>query len=177
MNLSNVEIYTNRLLLKPISMQYKAEIFSEFTEEITVYMHPRSPKDISEIEAFIQLSLEDLKDGSNLVLTILKKESQEFLGCAGLHEINLKSPALGIWLKKSAHGKKYGLEAITGIKSWADKHLDYEYLRYPVDRANIASRKIPEALGGKIFREYNKVNLSGNILHLVEYKIYRIGNR
>lgn len=177
MNLSNLEIYTNQLLLKPISMQYKAEIFSEFTEEITTYMHPRSPKDISEIEVFIQLSLDDLKDGSNLVLRILKKESQEFLGCAGLHEIDLKSPALGIWLKKSAHGNKYGLEAITGIKNWADEHLDYEYLRYPVDRANIASRKIPEALEGEFFREYNQVNLSGNILHLVEYRIYKRVNR
>lgn len=177
MNLSNVEIYTSRFLLKPISMQYKAEIFSEFTEEITRYMHPRSPKEISETEAFISESMKGLKDGSNLGLVILNKTTQEFLGCTGLHGITRKDPAVGIWLKKSAHGNKYGLEAITGIKTWADEHLDYEYLRYPVDRANIASRKIPEVLGGEIFREYNQVNLSGNILHLVEYKIYKMGNR
>lgn len=176
MNLFNVEISTNWLSLQPISMKYRIDIFSEFTEEITRYMHPRSPKDISETEAFIKGAIVDLKAGINLVFAILNKESQEFLGCAGIHGINCKNPELGIWLKKAAHGNKYGLEAITGIKNWADENLEYEYLLYPVDRANIASRKIPEFLGGKIFREYNKVNRSGNILHIVEYRIYKNRN-
>jgi RimJ/RimL family protein N-acetyltransferase len=137
------------------------------------YMHPRSPEDISETETFINQSIADLHNSNNLVLVILKKESQEFLGCAGLHGIKRKHPELGIWLKQAAHGHKYGLEAITAIKNWAIENLDYEYLLYPVDRVNIASRKIPERLGGKIFREYNKTNMSGNILHIVEYRIYK----
>jgi hypothetical protein len=37
MNLLNVEISTTCLLLKPISLKYREEIFSEFTEEITTY--------------------------------------------------------------------------------------------------------------------------------------------
>lgn len=78
--------------------------------------------------------------------------------------------------QEKAHGNKYGLEVITAIKSWADKKLDYEYLRYPVDKANIASRKIPEALGGEIVREFNKINMSGNTLHIVEYKINKTRN-
>ncbi|MDZ4875470.1 MAG: hypothetical protein CLLPBCKN_004866 [Chroococcidiopsis cubana SAG 39.79] len=64
-----------------------------------------------------------------------------------------KTPEFGIWLK-TAHGRKYGLEAIRGIKNWAEQNLDYEYFLYPVNRANIASRKIPETLGGKVVREY-----------------------
>ncbi len=68
--------------------------------------------------------------------------------------IKRKHPELGIWLKQAAHGHKYGLEAITAIKNWAIENLDYEYLLYPVDRVNIASTKILERLGGKIFREY-----------------------
>ncbi len=176
MNLLNVKILTPRLLLKPISVKYKEVIFSEFTEEVTIYMHPRSPKDISETEAFIKGVTVDLKAGINLGLVILNQGSQEFLGCAGIHGITRKNPELGIWLKKTAHGNKYGLEAITGIKKWADENLDYEYLLYPVDQANIASRKIPESLGGEIFREYSKVNMSGNILHIVEYRISKNRN-
>lgn len=176
MNLLGVEISTNRLLLKPISMQYQEEILFEFTDEITTYMIPRSLKKISETEAFLNESIAGIKNSSNLGLVILKKESQEFLGCAGLHDINQKDPELGIWLKKAAHGNKYGLEAITAIKHWADENLDYSSLRYPVDRANIASRKIPQALGGKIVEEYDKTNKSGNILHMVEYRIYKNRN-
>ena len=176
MDLINVEITTDRLLLAALSFKYKENIFSEFTEEITIYMYPRPAKNISETEAFIKGAIEGLRNNIDLGLVILKKESQEFLGCAGLHEINRKDPELGIWLKKKAHGNKYGLEVITAIKSWADEKLDYEYLRYPVDKANIASRKIPEALGGEIVREFNKINMSGNTLHIVEYKINKTRN-
>jgi RimJ/RimL family protein N-acetyltransferase len=85
-------------------------------------MYPRSPKDISETEAFINDSIVDMKNSSDLALVILNKEYQEFIGCAGIHNITQKDPELGIWLKKAAHGNKYALEAITAIKHWADKN-------------------------------------------------------
>jgi RimJ/RimL family protein N-acetyltransferase len=157
-------------------MKYKENIFLEFTEEITTYTYPRPAKEISETEHFIQESLRKLENNVDLQLVILKKESQEFLGCAGLHRINRKAPELGIWLKKQAHGNKYGLETITAIKYWADANLDYKYLRYPVDRLNIASRKIPEALGGKIAKEYDKINMSGKTLQVLEYRIHKVNN-
>lgn len=134
-------------------------------------MYPRSPSDISETEVFINESILVNGNGSELRLVVLKKESQEFLGCAGIHGITGQTPELGIWLKQAAHGNQYGLEVITAIKKWADGNLNYECLIYPVDRRNIASRKIPEALGGIIFTEYDTKNLSGNILHILEYKI------
>lgn len=172
MNLLKVEILTNRLLLKPISMEYVQDIFSEFTEEITLYTYPRAAKVISETELFINKSLEELENRISLQLVVLAKDSLEFLGCASLHNL-AKKPQLGIWLKKAAHGNKYGLETITAIKHWADRNLDYEYLIYPVDKANIASRKIAEALGGEVCREYQKTNLSGNVLNTLEYRIYK----
>ena len=66
MNLLNVEIISDRLLLKPISMEYVEEIFSEFTEEITLYTYPRAAKVISETELFINRSLEELENGISL---------------------------------------------------------------------------------------------------------------
>jgi RimJ/RimL family protein N-acetyltransferase len=158
-------------------MKYKEEIFKEFTEEITHYMRPCAPKKASETETFIHETMERIKNNQELVVAILKQESQEFLGCAAIHEVGRKDPELGIWLKKTAHGNKYGLEAIAALKYWADIHLSYEYCRYPVDRANIASRKIPEALGGKVVREFDVVSMSGNTLHLLEYRIDKICDR
>ncbi|MDV2992145.1 MAG: hypothetical protein N4J56_001799 [Chroococcidiopsis sp. SAG 2025] len=63
MNLLSLEISTDRLRLKPISMAYKEEIFSEFTEEITTYVCSRSPQEISEIETFIGRAIVDLEKG------------------------------------------------------------------------------------------------------------------
>lgn len=169
--LLNLEIITSRLLLKPISIIYKEEIFREFTEKITTYMCPRPPQEISETESFINDSIAKMKNEKHLGFVILKKDTKEFLGCTGIHNINHKTPELGIWLKKTAHGNSYGLETITALKEWAEENLDYEYLIYPVDKENIPSRKIPEKLGGEIAREYDKINLSGRVLHLVEYRI------
>ncbi len=171
MNLLQAEISTNRLLLKPIDMQYKAEIFREFTHDIAIYMYPRPANDIFETESFIKESIIGLTQGSNLQLVIIKKDTQEFLGCTGIHNVNTKTPELGIWLKKSAHGNCYGIETIRGLKQWAEENLDFDYLIYPVDRDNYPSRRIPERLGGVIVKEYDKQSLSGNTLHLVEYKL------
>ena len=111
-------------------------------------------------------------EGYNFSAVIIDKETGEFLGCCGLHgKNNVRTPELGIWLKKDAHGKKLGREAIKTLCYWAVKNIDFEYLIYPVDRANISSCKIPEYLGGIIFDEKKVENMSGNILDEVVYKI------
>ena len=171
-DLCSVEITTTRLKLVTISMQYTMDCFHEFTPEITTYMFPAPSKEPSDTEKFICESLEGLKKGTDLQLVILKKDTKEFLGCAGLHKTNTKHPELGVWVKKSAHGQGYGRETMTAIKEWADTHIEYEYIVYPVDRDNIPSRKIPESLGGNVCKHYDKTSVSGNILHIVEYHIY-----
>lgn len=170
--LLNERIESDRLLLVPISMKYKEEIFKEFSDEIVVYMYPAPAKNISETEEFIKSSLKGLGAGSNLQIVILDKNSEEFLGCAGLHHVDTKTPEMGVWLKKSAHGNGYGKEAMAAIKKWADENVDYEYIIYPAADKNIASRKIPESLGGKIAREYDSRGMSGNAYHCLEYRIY-----
>lgn len=165
-------IKSKRLLLDSILIKYKDEIFKEFTPEITVYMSPAPAKNITETEDFIRSSIKKIKDGSNLQKVVLDKKTKEFLGCAGLHHIDTKTPELGIWIKKSAHGHGYGKEAMTALKEWADENIDYQYIIYPAVDKNYASRRIPESMGGKIFREYDEVNMSGVKHHLMEYRIY-----
>lgn len=171
MDTSNITIKTERLLIKGISFEYKENIFREFTSEITTYMFPKPAERIEETEEFISESIKENKAGTNFQIVILKKDSNEFLGCGGVHHINRKSPELGIWIKKSAHGHNYGKEAVVALKEWADKNLDYKYLLYPVAKDNPQSRKIAEYLGGEVFREYEEINQSGNKLHILEYRI------
>ncbi len=135
-------------------------------------MFPKSPKNIQETEAFIEKSIQQRQDRTDLVLTILHRENNEFLGNCGIHDINTYTPQLGIWLKKSARGNGFGKEAIHSLKHWADLNLNYQYILYPVDIKNIPSRKIPESFGSKIFRRYQQINESGKILDLLEYRIF-----
>ena len=172
MDTSNITIETTNLCLKGITLDYKDSIFREITAEITTHMTPKSAEIIEETIEFIQTSIKENKDGSNFQMVILDKKSKDFLGCAGLHHIDRKTPELGIWIKKSAHGHGYGKEAMIALKEWADKNLDYEYILYPVVEENYPSRRIPEFLDGKVAREYDKVNMGGKNLHLLEYRIY-----
>ncbi len=107
------------------------------------------------------------------MLVILKKNTLEFLGICSVDPIDTETPELGIWIKKSDHGNSFGREAIYALKDWVDKNLEYKYLSYPVDKRNIPSRKIPESFGGKVFREFQQTNKSGNLLNEVEYRIYK----
>lgn len=172
LDLETLELESDRLRLRPIGLDYKAEIFREFTPEVTTFMYPRPAAAINETEAFIRAAVQQRIDGTDLVLVILKQESLEFLGVCGIHALDTATPELGIWTKRSAHGHRFGREAIQRLKQWADQTLSYDYLVYPVDKQNIASRKIAESLGGQVFREFQQVNLSGNLLDEVEYRIY-----
>ncbi|MEA5550047.1 GNAT family N-acetyltransferase [Anabaena cylindrica UHCC 0172] len=169
----HLAISTNRLLLQPISLKYKEDIFREFTTEITTYLYAVPPRKIEDTEFFINESLLEMHKGENLIIVILKKDSQEFLGCSGIYKINSKSPQMGIWLKKSVHNQGYATEAIRSLKQWADDNLDYKYLRYPVDRENAPSRRIIEKLEGQIFGKYQHTNLSGKALNILEYRIHK----
>ncbi|MFM2064426.1 MAG: hypothetical protein RLZZ507_4097 [Cyanobacteriota bacterium] len=167
----HLAIFTNRLLIQPISLKYKEDIFREFTAEITTYLYAAPPREIADTEFFIKQSLLEMETGENLIVVILEKDTQEFLGCSGIYKINTKYPQTGIWLKKSAFGQGYATEAIKALKKWADANLDYEYLRYPVDQENAPSRRVVEKLGGQIFGKYQHTNLSGQVLNVIEYRI------
>jgi len=171
-DLEVLKIESDRLILLPIDLEFKADLFQNFTEEITILMFPKSPESIQETAAFIEKSIEQRNNKTDLVLTIFNRENKEFLGNCGIHRINTDTPELGIWLKKSAHGNGFGKEAIRTLKNWADLNLKYQYLLYPVDRNNIPSRKIPESFAAKIYRNYEQISQSGKVLDLLEYRIF-----
>lgn len=180
-NFNTLTIETERLILVPIIMKYAEEIFKEFTPEITTYMFPQSPEHISETEKFIQESIDKNITWNNYQIVILDKITKEFLGCGGLHLKNTEAPELGIRIKKWAFWKKIGREAVAGLADRAQKNLEFEYLYYPVDKDNIPSRKIVEALwwivvadaDGKEITQIKDTFDPERKINIVEYKIYK----
>ncbi len=168
-----LELIADRIKLIPICMDYSRDLCEHFTAEITKYMWPSAPKKQEEINQHILLKQNQMKKGIEISLFIVNKEDDEFLGDISSHQAHSKVPELGIWLKKEVHGQKYGYEALNLLINWAENNLEYNYLKYPVDKANIPSRKLAEKLGGKIEAEYIKTSESGNVLDEVEYRFYK----
>ena len=172
LNFCSVSISGDRIRLVPVVPEYSETIFKEFTDEITRYMVPSTPSNLEEINVFIKSSIRSMEENIDLTLAILKKDNDEFLGICGLHgKQNPNEPDLGIWLKKSAHGYKYGQEAIKMLADWARQNIVFTHMVYPCDEANIASRKIAENLSGSIFRTGEVKTMSGRILNEIAYKI------
>ena len=175
---SGVTISSGRILLRPISERDTWQVFENFTADVARFMVPQPPECVQDTIQFIRHAVAGMERGENLQLVIVDKTSGEFLGCCGLHGHGTpRTPELGIWLKVAAHGNGYGQEAIAALVSWAERHLVYDYLVYPVDRENHPSRKIPQALGGEIFGEMICRRQDGGRLDVVIYRIYPQGKQ
>ncbi len=172
-DLTTLTLDSERLRLLPISEAFTDFIFNEFTPDVATYMYPRPASKRADSEAFVQAAKQENREGSSLAMVITLHETGEFLGCVGLHDLVAPRPEFGIWVKQSAHMHGYGREAIRTLKCWADEHLAYEYLIYPVDSRNIASRKIPESLGAAIISQFDGTSGMGKELTLIKYRIDR----
>jgi lysophospholipase L1-like esterase/RimJ/RimL family protein N-acetyltransferase len=166
-----MEIITNKLKLIPIDESYTNVIFREFNDKVCKYMYPKPAENLLETKNFIDSSIKKYIDGTDIVFVIILIETNEFIGCVGLHHINTTTPELGIWTKISSHGNGYGYEAILRVIDYANNNYTIEYFIYPVDRRNYPSRRIPERLNGHIVNCYNKNSSSGFPLEIIEYRI------
>lgn len=172
MNLRNVVIETERLFLMPIDKKYRQDIFLAFTDRVARYTWPQPTGNIADTDAFISDSSRSVERGEELQFVVVSKDSWEFIGCTGLHHL-LTKPEPGLWLKESAWNKGFGLEIVVALKFWADEHLEYEYLYYPVHKENVPSRRIPEKLGGVMEdEEFISKNSRGEEHLMVAYRIY-----
>lgn len=170
-DLNNLRITNNKITLVSLNHNFVGEIFKEFNEKIALHMTPTPAKEINETKAFIDASIQGMKSQKELVMAIID-QNDEFLGCCGLHiRSESRTPEFGIWIKESAHGNKYGLNAITELQKWALNNINIDYFIYPVDRVNLASRNIPETLGGEVYKELKVKAHSGHELDEVVYKI------
>lgn len=169
--LPSVRIESERVQLVPIHAGFTAAMFETFNARVTRYMHPKPSDTVEEMGRFVRDSVAELAAGTNLQMVILSRPDEQFLGCIGLHELDRPDPEMGLWLKEAAQGHGLGREAASALITWARAQGRFACIRYPVDRCNFASRKIPEGHGGEIVKEFRAISCSGFGLDLVEYRI------
>lgn len=169
--MSTVRLETTRVLLIPIHAGFTSVMFETFNARVTRYMHPKPSDTVEEMGRFVRDSVVGLTAGTNLQMVILSRPDEAFLGCIGLHELDRPDPEMGLWLKEAAQGHGLGREAASALIAWARAQNRFTCIRYPVDRRNLASRKIPACHGGVIVKEFRAISGSGVELDLVEYRI------
>lgn len=167
----NIEIKTEHLTLQPVQDLHIDDILEHFTNDVTRYMPFNPQGKRKDIIIFVDESKKTLSQNTDLVMVALDSDKC-FVGCCGIHNITEESVELGLWLKKNSQGKGLGTEIITNLIEFLENNFTFNYILYPVDEENIASKKIPEKLGFIPVKKYKKYKNDTTDLNIVEYRKY-----
>jgi len=171
--LKDTIIYTERLKERPITMEDFNTVYEKYDKDAEFYMDLFPAKNKEKAIDFIKQCIKELEEETDLNLIISDKITDEFIGYLGIYYIGKENPELGIWINKDSQHKGYGIEAVeSGIK-WLRENCEFSYIKYPVDKKNTYSRKLPEHFDGKVRKEYTVKSCTGRILDIVEYWIER----
>ncbi|MGL6216820.1 MAG: GNAT family N-acetyltransferase [Lacrimispora sphenoides] len=142
-------IETDRLLIRTLEMKDKYEFFRyRSMPEIYQYQSLR-PKDISEIETFINENISVYPDTRNtwLQLAVCLKDGQ-LIGDIGIHftddEYQIE---IGYTLSPEYQGNGYVLEAVKAVINYAFIKLKKHRITASVDPDNLKSAKLLEKIG------------------------------
>ncbi|HHR1385264.1 TPA: GNAT family N-acetyltransferase [Legionella pneumophila] len=89
------------------------------------------------------------KEDPELMLLILDKKTNDFIGATGFHNIDWDVPCVetGYWVRKKYSGQGFITEAINAITRYASTALNVKRISITCDIDNEQSKKIPERLG------------------------------
>lgn len=162
---------TERLTIQPFSNSFLEEYYKEFTDEITKYQYPDSFSNIDMANQIVSEFVKDMEQGNMLELVILTQEG-EFIGSMEAFGITKETPEIGLWLKRSAHGKGYGYEALRGLLDHLNATGKYQYFIYEVDVRNVPSIRLVEKFRFEKSGYEEITTESGKTLKLQTYYIY-----
>jgi RimJ/RimL family protein N-acetyltransferase len=150
---SSIEITTERLVVRPFSQTDANDAFGCITPTLTRYLSFDPAASEALFETIWRGWLPKIDAGVDFAFTIRDRETNEFLGLAGLHRTGDLEPELGIWIREDKHGHGYGLQAVQAVAQWAAETFKSSAFIYPVAKENAPSRKLAEALGGVVINE------------------------
>jgi RimJ/RimL family protein N-acetyltransferase len=148
MDLSSTNLSYQRLLLKCFAPEDAIEVFEAVTPRVTRFMGFEPSPSLDAFEQIWQTWFPMMRLGTDGHFVIRTRSNLEFLGVAGLHDINSVEPKIGIWIKETAHRSGYGRETVAALISFAARELGKRSVLYPVAEQNHPSRRLAESLGG-----------------------------
>ena len=167
---TDLSFSSDRLNYTIVSDNYVEDIFKELTPTVAKFLPfiPTGKKE--DTFGFVAYSLGQLEKEKDITLVASDKETGEFIGCCGIHDIGEESISLGIWLKESASGKGYGTEIIQALEQFVIEHLAVDYLIYNVEKNNEGSIHIAEKLGYVYHSDFVRNISEEKVLNMLHYR-------
>ena len=145
-----MQLYTERLLLRDITMDDKQDIFNYRSDAEANKFQGWIPETLEDVESFIQRNTKEFNQPESWYqLLITDKETKVVIGDIGVHFLGVENvqAELGITLSPSFQGKGYASEVLEGIIDYLFNDLHKHRITASVDPDNTASIQLMERIG------------------------------
>jgi len=145
-----MRIETTRLILRPITLDDKNELFDYRSDPETNKYQGWIPKTIGDVDIFIGKISKNINEPHTwFQFVIIEKETQKIVGDLGIHffDSENKQVEIGCTLNKAFQNKGYATEAIKSIIDYSFKELNKHRIITSIDPDNINSIRLVERIG------------------------------
>ena len=145
-----MKLETKRLILRPLSLEDKDDLFEYRSDSETNRYQGWIPKTMEDVEVFIgKISKEINERGTWFQLAIIEKESQKMIGDLGIHFIDSedKQVELGCTLNKDFQNMGFATEALIRVIDYLFRDLNKHRITTSIDPANKSSIRLVERIG------------------------------
>jgi len=160
-------IETERLILKPYSLDFVKEFYTKFQNDKT-YLEDYFSKTLSvtktleETELYFTKKIESFQNNEGFYFGIFLKESYELIGHISVREIDWTVPKgeLAYFIFSDFSGQKYSYEALKTFRDFCINEKEMLRIFMKIAPDNIASKKVAEfcsfELEGLLRNDYRK---------------------
>lgn len=141
---------TERLIIRPINIDNKNEIFEYRSDAETNKYQGWIPKTIDDVETFIgKISKQMNEPGTWFQFVIIEKETQKVVGDLGIHffDSENKQVEIGCTLNKKFQNKGYATESVKRVIDYLFKELNKHRIITSIDPNNENSIRLVERIG------------------------------
>jgi len=147
------EFESERLLIRAPRPGEGAAVYEAIQEslpELMQWMPWASPEQTADdTEEYTRRAAAQFILRESLALRLWDKQTGEFIGSSGLHEIDWSVPRfeIGYWLRTSCVGQGYATEAVNAITKFAFDILNANRVEIRCDKNNTRSAAVPPRCG------------------------------
>jgi ribosomal-protein-serine acetyltransferase len=147
------ELIGDRIVVRPFRDADAERVYAAIQESVD-HLRPWLPwadrhQSIDDTREFIRRTQADLFLRDSFAMGIFSRTDGRFLGGCGLGSRGWMIPAfeMGYWIRKSAEGHGYVIEAVRLMTCFAFEVLEARRLVIRCDTRNLRSKAVPERLG------------------------------
>lgn len=145
-----MRLETERLIIRPISLNDKNEIFEYRSDAETNKYQGWIPKNIDDVETFIGKISKNIDEPETwFQFVIIKRENHKIIGDLGIHfyDFDNKQVEIGCTLNKNFQNKGYATESLKKVIDFLFNELKKHRIISSIDPENKSSIRLVERIG------------------------------